>query len=199
MLTAGVLLPAAPQSSQTGVEAGRSCHPKIISTALTLSGPGTIPNPAERGHPLPWCLPTLLPFLGSLCTAGEQELLPGIAPGSCSALAGSCPCLAAHQPPAHLVLPAAAPGPVPSGSGCLRRGTASPPGSPETHNTCPQKSETRHQPLLWGWTSVLRLQLLLGAPPPSLLCSGTTLAPQITGQATFPQPALIPSENSPNL
>lgn len=113
-----------------------------------------------------------------------------------------CSCQGLHQEPAlpsqaqvpawlltKLLRPSAAPGPKPSGFGLAQEGLLAQPGalqSPrkgrpavtlcETLNTCPLKNEPRDQPVLWGCTSVtgvLRLQLPLRAPPPSLLCTGT--------------------------
>lgn len=74
------------RSSQAGIEEGWSCHPRIISTALALSGPGAIQRPAEstalasswqRSDPsLVLAQLQACSFPVSRCTAGKQELVP---------------------------------------------------------------------------------------------------------------------------
>lgn len=169
MLPAEVLHRAGPQSSQAGARVGRS-------TALTLSGPGTVPRPAERAA-LACCQrsdpslvlahtparsrdpcaqqgsrscchsPAARDCTGSLLCSHWVRFLLGCSPASCS-LGASCSC---PWPRAQRVWAG-------SGGGCwhgLR--TASPPGRAglqvtlcETQNSSPQRSETRHQPLPWG-------------------------------------------------
>lgn len=178
----------------------------LTAEVLHRAAPSELPWPADRAQapPGPACS-----FLGSPCPPGKQELVP------------LCSCQGLHQEPAlpsqaqvpawlltKLLLPSAAPGPEPSEFGLTQEGLLAQPGALqpprkgrpavtlwETLNTCPQKNETRHQPVLWDCqsvTGVLRLQLPLRAPPPILLCTGTTLAPQVTGKAPFPQPATSP-------